>query len=64
MLVAIGTIAAYGEVVYSILGVLGITEGAAFPAKAVPAAALAFLPVLRAFPKTRLVLGKALEKAA
>jgi hypothetical protein len=46
MLMAIGAIAGYAEIVYSILGILGITEGAVFLPGSVPAAlVLANLPV-------------------
>ena len=41
MLLVMGTIAGYAEIVYSILGVFGITGGTAFSAGAIPAAALA-----------------------
>jgi hypothetical protein len=41
MLMVIGTIAGYAEILYSILGILGITGGMAFPAGPVPVAALA-----------------------
>jgi hypothetical protein len=41
MLMAIGAIAAYAEIVHSILGVFGITGGAAPAAGSVSAAALA-----------------------
>jgi hypothetical protein len=40
MLMVTGTIAGYAGIVYSTLGVLGITEGTAFPAGSVPVAAL------------------------
>jgi hypothetical protein len=41
MLMVIGTIAGYAEIVYSLLGVFGITDGMTFPAGPVPPAALA-----------------------
>jgi hypothetical protein len=41
MLMVIGAIAGYAEIVYSILGILGITEGTAFLTGSIPAAALA-----------------------
>jgi hypothetical protein len=41
MLMVIGTIAGYAEILYSILGMLGITGGTAFSAGSVPVAALA-----------------------
>jgi uncharacterized membrane protein len=41
MLLVIGTIAGYAEIVYSILGIFGITEGTVFSAGTIPAAALA-----------------------
>jgi hypothetical protein len=41
MLMVIGTIAGYAEIVYSILGILGITEGKAFLGGSVSIAALA-----------------------
>jgi hypothetical protein len=45
MLMVIGAIAGYAEIVYSILGILGITGGTAFLPGPVPAAlALANLP--------------------
>jgi hypothetical protein len=40
MLMVMGVIAAYGEIVYSILGLLGIREGAVLPAGSVPASVL------------------------
>jgi hypothetical protein len=41
MLMVIGAIAAYAEIVYSILGIFGITEGMALTAGSVPVAVLA-----------------------
>jgi hypothetical protein len=41
MLMVIGTIAGYAGIVYSILGIFGITDGMAFPAGSVPVATLA-----------------------
>jgi hypothetical protein len=41
MLMVIGVVAGYAEVVYSILGILGITAGTALSAGSVPAAVLA-----------------------
>jgi len=46
MLIVIGTIAAYVEIVYSILDLFGITKGDKFLIGSVPAAAI-LLPVLR-----------------
>jgi uncharacterized membrane protein len=43
MLLVIGTIAGYAEIVYSILGIFGITEGTAFSAGSISAAALALV---------------------
>jgi len=46
MLMVIGTIAAYVEIVYSVLELFGITRGDAFVIGSVPAAAIV-LPLLR-----------------
>jgi uncharacterized membrane protein len=40
MLMVIGTIAAYIEIVYSILGILGITEGDSLVIGSIPAASI------------------------
>jgi uncharacterized membrane protein len=45
MLMVIGTIAAYIEIVYSILGILGITEGDSLVIGSIPAASIV-LPCL------------------
>jgi len=46
MLMVIGTIAAYAEIVYSILDLFGLTNGDAFAIGSVPVAAIV-LPLLR-----------------